>query len=417
MKAEESAPNDAGTALANSGPVENAASNLWQQKYMLNWGPERDQLARRGVKFDFFYVIDSFGVVSAPTGTRREYNGWGRIRGTVDIDLFRFGMPSGMTYHATGLWQYGQNMGAIIGSIANPSGLVSIHTFRLDSMWIQQSLFEGKLQLKAGQFATEDFYGIQEYGSNFLIEPLDYAFGNLGNVRASWDPSSSPAGEIKITPIRSFYLKTGYYAPRNYSSTGFNYRKTDTNGFDSSSDWNAEVGYITFADPNSTRSNYRGLTKVGSIYNGGKFTRYPDGATVKGNFLIYAQGAQPIYRMSPGSNRGLDFTAGISTGPSNKSKVPTEATFGVTFNGPITARPRDAVSVGVVRSGIADDYNKLLSTESLAALSGETAVEVNYKAQMCPWLLIQPTVQYYDNVGGHSGKSAAVAGFRLKVNF
>lgn len=394
-----------------------STTTLWTQPHMLNWGPARENLAARGVNFDFFYIIDSFGVLDAPAGTRKEYNGWGRIRGTVDVDLGRFGGPKGLTLHATGLWQYGQNMGGVIGSIANPSGLVSIHTFRLDSAWLQQSLLEGKVQLKAGQFALEDFYGVQPYGGNFLIEPLDYAFGNLGNVRASWDPASSPAAEIQIVPARSFYFRTGVFGPRNYSDTGFNYSKTDTNGFDTSAAWASEVGYRTFANANTQHANYQGVIKVGAIYNGGKFTNYSTGATDTGNQLIYAQGSQPLYRVSAKGNRGLDFTAGVATSPSDKAKVPTEETFGLTFNGPFAARPHDAFSVGVVNSGISSDYNNYLTANSLAALDHETALEFNYKAQLTPWMVLQPAVQYYNNVGGNSGKSATIAGMRFLVNF
>lgn len=407
------APAPAAEAAATPAP----ATTLWTQPHMLNWGPARENLAAHGFTYDFFYVIDSFGVTDAPAGTRKEYNGWGRIRGTVDADFGRMGGPKGLTLHATGLWQYGQNMGTIIGSIANPSGLVSIHTFRLDSAWLQQSLFEGKLQLKAGQFALEDFYGIQPYGGNFLIEPLDYAFGNLGNVRASWDPASSPAGEIQIAPTKSVYFRTGVFAPRNYSDTGFNYSKTDTNGFDTSAAWASEIGYHTFADAKSEHANYQGVIKFGAIYNGGKFTSYPTGATDTGNYLIYAQGSQPIYRLAAKGSRGLDLTAGFTTGPADKAKVPNEQTFGLTFNGPFSARPQDKVSVGVVNSNISSNYNSYLTSNSLAALAHETAVEVNYKAQLTPWMYVQPTVQHYNNVGGNSGQSATIAGLRFFVDF
>jgi porin len=394
-----------------------APTDLWHQKYMFNWGPERERLADRGVTFNFFYINDAFDDVQHPEGVRQEFGGWGRIRGTVDVDFSKFSQAKGLTFHATGLWQYGQNMGGIIGSIANPSGLVSIHTVQLDSMWFQQSLLDGKLFLKAGQFAAEDFYGVQEYGGNFILEPLDYAFGNLGNVRASWDPASGPAGEIKVVPSKRFYVKTGLFSPRNYSSTGFDYHKTDDHGLDSSSTWDSEVGFFTDPNAPATRKSYSGIVNVGALYNGGQFFDYKNNANVTGNYTIYVQAAQPVYRVEPGSNRGLDITAGVNTGPAAKSEVPTEVTFGATFNGPFTARPQDAVSFGLVYSKIGGDYNNYLAIHSLAALSNETAVEFNYKAQIAPWLLIQPVFEHYVNVGGNDGKSASLVGLRLQTTF
>ncbi len=88
-----------------------------------NWPP--------AVTFDSFYVAD----LQANTvgGQRQAQAGWGRIRGTMDIDLGKLTDWNGLTFHVTGLWQFGGNLGAEIGTLANPSGLVSAHTTRLDS--------------------------------------------------------------------------------------------------------------------------------------------------------------------------------------------------------------------------------------------------------------------------------------------
>jgi porin len=67
---------------------------------------------------------------------------WGRVRGIVDIDLGKLTGTHAPTFHATGVWQYGTDLGnRYLGTIANPSSLVSAHAFRLDSWWFQQALF------------------------------------------------------------------------------------------------------------------------------------------------------------------------------------------------------------------------------------------------------------------------------------
>jgi len=43
---------------------------------------------------------------------------------------------------------------------------------------------------------------------------------------------------------------------------------------------------------------------------------------------------------------------------------------------------------------------------------------LNYMVQAKPWLVLQPAVQYYANLGTNScSGNAAVAGFRIKVTF
>jgi porin len=110
-----------------------------------DWGGERTALAEKGITFDFFYITD---LEANPTGgLQQAQTGWERIRGTVDINFDRLISWQGLSFHATGLWQSGANLGAKIGTLANPSDLVSAHTTRLDSFWIQQLFFDNKLRI------------------------------------------------------------------------------------------------------------------------------------------------------------------------------------------------------------------------------------------------------------------------------
>lgn len=399
---------------------------LLTQKYMLNWGSGRDWLADHGVTFDLHYIVDALDDVQAPKGGKSEFNTWNRVRATVDVDFGKFSSLDGLTYHATGLWQSGQNMGGkqYVGSIANPSGLVSIHTFRLDSMWLQQALFDGKLTMTAGQMAAQDFFGLQDLGRNFVMEPLDYAFGNLGNVRASADPLTGPGGQVKFAPNDSVFVKAGYFMPRNYDDTGFGYRK-EAGGLDRTGTWNIEFGYNTDPNAPASRKSYPGIVHVGLVYNQGQFVDYGkpliggSPQTSTSNYTAYVMATQPVYRLAPGSNRGLDLTLGVNTGPDKKSEVPTEITFGASFNGPAASRPKDILSLGLVYSEISDKYNDYMISTKASTLTDEKALELNYLAQLTPWLYVQPVVQYYFNAGGLTGEDsdAVVTGFRLNVTF
>src|SRR5271163_4408285 len=235
------------------------APSFFTQKYLFgDWGGERSALAAKGVTFDFFYVSD---LQANPSGglEQREV-GWGRIRGTVDIDFGRLAEINGLTFHATGLWQFGGNLGADIGTIANPSGLVSAHTTRLDSFWLQHAFFGNELFVKAGQFAGLDFYGLQEYGASYLIEPLDYALGNLfPTTFESFNPPGTPAIEARFFPVPQFYVKSavlsGNRNPYQQDPTGTNFQIRD------SPDFAFEIGY--FVDPaNTSAASSSGATRV-----------------------------------------------------------------------------------------------------------------------------------------------------------
>lgn len=398
-----------------------SGANSQPRQYLFgNWGGERTSLASRGVTFDFFYVAD---LLSNPVGgLEQENTGWGRARGTMDIDFGKLMEWKGLTFHATGLWQFGGNLGADMGTLANPSGLVSAHALRLDSFWLQQALFHDRLFIRAGQFAGLDFYGNQEFGASYLIEPLDYALGNLfPTTFESFDPAATPAVELRYFPVGDFYLKSAVLAgnrdPYQQDPTGFNFKIRDTPVFV------FEAGYTLHAEDFSgqksrfTQKSYPSIFKFGAAYNGGKF---PNAAGIQssGNYLIYGMANQAVYRSGAGSNRGLDATFAFDWSPNDVNRENSQITAGVRYNGPIPSRLQDGVAFGFVYTKVGDAFQSVGVPLGAPPLGSEKAIELNYALQLKPYLLWQPVFQYYWDVGGSSHiPNAAVLGFRVKADF
>ena len=392
--------------------------NIATEKYLLgDWGGARTRLEeQKGVKFDFFYVGD---LLANPKGGVEKESGWNRFRGTMDIDFNKLIGAKGLSFHVTGLWQGGVNLGGnYLGSISNPSGLVSAHTTRLDSFWLQQSLFGEKLTIRAGQFAGMDFYGVQNYGANYLMEPLDYAFGNLFTTYESFDPAAGPAAEIKIAPVKQFYFKTAAM------SGNHNPYVQDTNGFGFTAKNNAvflnEVGFLVDqpGGKNPKEKYYPGLYKVGNTYNGGPFLNPYTQQRGSGNYLVYFMGNQAIFRPEAGSNKGLDVHFGADFAPSDVNQIDRQVTGGVLYNGLIPKRGKDAIAFGFVVSKVSDNFSNASTLLGGPAYGSEKAFEINYMAQITPWLMWQPVVQIYSELGANSHNgTGVVAGFRTKVTF
>jgi len=338
----------------------------------------------------------------------------------MDIDFERFTSWKGLHFHATGLWQVGANLGGKIGTLANPSDLVSAHTTRLDSFWLEQDLFTDHLRVRAGQLAGLDFYGSQDYGGTWLIEPLGYAFGNLfGSVYESFNPAATPGVELRLAPTKRYYLKTavmsGNRDPFRQDPNGFHFAIRDT------PDILFENGYRIGSLPSSrnvtSRRTYPGDYKFGGIYNAGSFLD-ARGRASSGNYLIYAMASQALFRADPGSSRGLDGTLGFDWAPSDVSRQNFQMTGGIRWNAPFRSRSGDRASCGFVYSKISDQFqhgNLLLGSPPLGS---EKAAEVNYAIQVTPYYLIQPVFQYYVSPGANRALSnAPVWGFRTKVSF
>jgi porin len=193
-----------GAQTANDPP-----SHAWQDQPDMfgDWGGERTALERAGIVFNFVSVNDFL------VDTRSDIANWSRVRASLDVDFGKLELVHGLKFHITALWQGGGNMGAYIGSIANPSSLVSADTTRLDSWWFEQSLANDKLVFRAGQFAGLDSYGNQAYGSSYVMDPLGYALGNLFTADyESFDPAGTPAAEVRVAPTKHIYVKSAVFS-------------------------------------------------------------------------------------------------------------------------------------------------------------------------------------------------------------
>ena len=407
------------------------SAGLLSRNYLLgDWGGERTALAEKGIVFDFFYIAD---LEANPSGGRDQTKaGWPRVRGTIDINFDRMISWQGLSLHATGLWQSGVNLGGKIGTLANPSDLVSQHSTRLDSFWLQQFFLHNKIRVRVGQLAGLDFYGNQEYGGTWLVEPLGYAYGNLfSSIFESFNPAGTPGAEVRFAPTGHFYVKSaamsGNRDPYHDDATGFHFAIRNSPNFlfeagyvvgpENGMPTEAGVGYITKSAGLPGRKSYPGLYKFGAVYNGGKFAN-PEGIRSSGNYLIYGMASQAVFRSTPGSNRGLDATFGFDYSPGDVSRENVQITGGARFNAPFERRPNDRIGIGFVYSKISDPFSKFGAILGGPLLGSEKALELNYSIQVTPYWLVEPAFQYYTNVGGNPAlPNAPVLGFRTKVTF
>ena len=158
-----------------------------------DWGGARKTLQDRGMDFNFEATDHSMWILHG--GLSNQETSWPRLRGTIDIDFQKLTETRGLSFHATGLWQAGVDVGRKLGSLNDPSSLSSAHTLRLDWFWIQWIPGDGWLRIRAGQMAGYDFDGTSEYGANYLNLALGYAFSNLNQTTyLPYDPAGTRGG-------------------------------------------------------------------------------------------------------------------------------------------------------------------------------------------------------------------------------
>jgi porin len=407
--------------------------SLQRPKYLFgDWKGERSTLEEKGITFDFYYMDDA---LANPYGGREDAGLWGRIRGSADVDFGKLTSWQGLTFHITGLWQYGTDLSTqYTGTLVNSSSLPSAHTLRLDSYFLQQYLLHHKMAIRLGQIAAYDSYGSSEYGASFVNLALGYAHSNLNQaVTFSFNPAGVPSFEIKLLPADHLYVKG------MVESQERNPYITDPTGFTfhlGGPVLSTEIGYIKDPkaqgqtttmglDPFTTvddSGNHPGVYKFGAGYNPHNFFDPLTKISSPGNYLLYGQIAQAVYRISnvgQDSNRGLDLIYGEDWAPGDVTQYNHQIMTGGRWVGVFGgSRSRDTLALGHVWTAVGSHYRESEGLAGMKNLTHEQLVELNYMAAVTPLLSFQPVVQWYVQPGGDAKRSTVfVAGFRAKITF
>jgi porin len=183
----------------------------------------------------------------------------------------------------------------------------------------------------------------------------------------------------------------------------------------------SEVGYLVkSANLNAfthSRKPYPGKYKVGSSVNTGDFTDPVNQSNRSGNYLLYFMANQAVYRRDNGSNLGLDLNFAIDWSPDDVNQMNEQITGGLRYKGLVPHRDTDTVALDFVYSKMSDHFNRYYVSRVLPTLNTEKAFEANYMFQATPWLVLQPAVEYFADIGANpQGGDGVAVGFRIKIS-
>jgi carbohydrate-selective porin OprB len=122
--------------------------------------------------------------------------------------------------------------------------------------------------------------------------------------------------------------------------------------------------------------------------------------------------SQAVWRVDPRGAKGLDATFAYDWSPADVNRNNTMLTAGLRFNEPLPLHIHNTMSFGYVRNSLSQQF----LPSGTPPWKPEHGFEFNALLDVLPMLLLQPVVQYYENVGGRT-QHAVVLGFRTKVEF
>ena len=407
---------------AFAGAKDESAADWLFPKWFNEW---HDGLANKGLNFGATYIVDNIGNVSG--GVSRGAINFGRLDLSVDADLDKLVGWTGGRFYANGYIIYGRGLSRnYIYNLATISEIEALPDQRLYNAYFEQSFFNDRLNIRAGQQAADvEFFDSQT--DDLFIN------GTFGwpAIKASNLPAGGPAPPIAVPGLRVKAQLTdkitafgavfngnpaalGDGDPQTRDNHGLAFRVNDPPWligqvrFDYDIDIGGRSlagnftpgGWKHYGDFDSQRFTAEGLSLADPSGSG-----IP--AKLRGNYGIFAVIEQVLYR-PPGSTDnttsasipGVTAFGRIAYSPPDRNLIDLYLDGGIGFVGFVPGRPLDRFGAAVAYMRISNTARNLdVDTNLYTGVTGpvrsnETLIEMIYEAHVKPGWLIAPYFQY-----------------------
>jgi len=382
-----------------------------------DWAGFRTDLSDQGITPTLSYTAQFMRNASGGQQLGSTYAG--QLNGAINWDLQRLLSVPGLSLYMSSTWATGRDMSArYVGNafeVENAFAVFSDDSYlSLQELYFQESLLDGALVVAAGRLAPGNTFATLPVVANYLNGGINANPGALpindGSFAAS-PPGVEWGGQLTydVTPV--IQLAAGLFNTQSDAAAGADHGANFALQQGNSGALGvAQVSYLYNQGPGETGP--QGEYTLGAMYNSGRFASISNpNSTPNGLYQIYALFQQMVYQEGgSGSQQGLTLWGEAAFSPTpSRSPMPYSLGGGLSYQGLISGRANDILSVGAIY-GAFSDY--------LPQTTGETVIEANYQINLTPWLAITPDVQYVINPGGsNSLKDATVVGAQLSVTF
>lgn len=414
---------------AHAGEAENDSTPNWKEETLTgDWNGMRTSFYKSGVEMGLVHKTDVFSNTSG--GIKRGTAWLGQTEATLDLDFEKLLGWNSTTAHVAYYSDLGSKfnqhyVGAFIGVDNIEAGT---NTAQFYNAWVEKSFLNDSLSLKGGLYSIDSEFYTTETSSEFLSPP----FGSMANDIGQTDtPSISPFGALGLrvkytSPNKSFYMQgavTDGVAGDPNHPRGTHIRLGHGEGTLSI----VEFGLTPQAEASSSEPDVQANKEESEIFNktaigfwrySRKFDDVIDTDSLGNPKRRHSQGAyflaERTLMVEQGhASQGLSGFMRFGTASESVNQAVWTTSLGLRYHGLISGRDDDIAGVAVTVNHNGDKFRRANGGEST-----ETDLELNYRAKINGWFILQPNVQYIINPGMDTSlKNAFVVGLHAEVNF
>ncbi len=337
------------------------------------------------------------------------------IMGGIETGTVYLGMMNvslGFDTEKANLWKGGEFfiMGAnthgaeptseLIGDFQTVSNIEAGPLTYFHELWYKQAF--GKVSIVLGIQDLNAEFVASEYGGNFINSSFGIPSIFVDNISSPIFPNTALGISATWGVNDNFSIRTSVF---DGNSSTF-----DDDPINIEPDFNKNSGFQTFTELQYNYSLFNsklGTAKTGIFYHNHKLVETEIEEVHNEAYGFYLLVDQQLYNENE-KGEGLGFFIQISFSPNDINFDSTYLGFGFVYTGLIPKRGDDALCIGVAHAQVNNYHNK-----------SETAIELNYSAQLNKYISIQPDIQYIINPAGTDNDldNALVALLRFNFSF
>lgn len=379
-----------------------------------NWGGVRSSLYDKGIAVELTHKSDAWSNVSGGVARGGVVLMNSEAAVTLDMDKLA-GWGGGSAFFQYHVQHGNQSINNYVGSFAGVDNIeTGTSTGQFFQAWLQQNSADDSLSLLAGLYAVDSEFYVTDTSGLFLQPP----YGMSAEMAQAAGNNAPPVFPMGALGMRLKYTGSGYYAqaaitdgvpgnPNNPHGTQIRLDKGDGTLAV------AEFGYTPEVEDGRYNKIALGLWRYTARANDSVDLDVFGNPVLRNNQGAYVLAERTLMSEQNGSGQGL--SGFVRFGMVNKDihQVDWSGSLGLNYLGLLDGRDEDAAGIAVTTSHASTKYRL-----ANAAEAAETVVELTYRAQLQPWLSLQPSLQRIFNPNMDVAlPDAWVAGVRLEVAF
>jgi porin len=400
--------------------VEVTETDVWHRSTLTgNWNGKRDALNERGVNVTLGYKADNISNLAGGLARRGSY--LHNIDLLISADAERLFGWSGATFLIHAMSNNGAGFNRHVGDAQIASNIDAPKMTKLYQALVLQNLMDGRLSLLAGLYDLSSEFYVVEPSQLFLNRSfvVGKELAQTGHNGPSIFPTPSAALRVRLQPSKAVAFQFAAFdavpgSPSDPTAPSF---------FVSVEEGALVIGEVSYRWNGMAEENIgEGQYAIGAwVYTSAFNEVHANAATGKSvrstaNNGIYFLAEQVVFAEQEAQGLALFTRLGFANGSINQYNYNLSA--GAVYTGVFPDRDADRLGVAFTHANNSGDYTRatLLSGSSVA--TGELAIEFTYRAQVTPWLAVQPDFQYVIHPGTDPLiGNASVFGTRFEVGF